>query len=271
MLFKVISICFFIASFTATGQMKTELLWASKLDSTAVWDVDNIRYCYVYANQTIRKIDTQGKTILQESYKSLGEITKIDAQNPLKIACFSEGQQKICFLDNALAKQNDCVDATDLGAELVTCFSASVQTDRVWLYDEPMSKLILVTLRTNQGQLSQNIKGLLAIGNVTDIREIDNRLYVFDDKNQVLWFDNYGNFIDYVNLPNTQFIYPLNDYFIAVSGDQLQVYDQQENQISSFLGFESSLTSSILRIKIVGDFLFIQTKTELRCYRISEK
>lgn len=266
----LIVICFF-HSLSGFGQITVKQLWTTAIDSNAIWDVDNIRFCYVYSNQTLRKIDTQGKTVVQESYKSLGEISKIDAQNPLKIACFSEGQQKVCFLDNALARQNDCVDMTELGAELVTAFSASVQTDRIWIYDEPMSKLILVTLRNNQSQISQNIKGLLELGEVIDIREIDNRLFVFDDRKQVLWFDIYGNFMDYVKLPDTDFIYPMNDYFIAVCGNQLKFFDQNEQESSAPLVFEALSNSTIISLKIEGDLLFIQTNTSLNCYRISEK
>ena len=253
------------------SQTTTKLIWQIPVDTDAIWDVDNIRYCYVYSNQNIRKIDPSGRTLLQASYKSLGDISKIDAQNPLKIAFFSEGQQKVCFMDNALALQNDCLDMSDLGAELVSAYSSSVQTDRIWIYDEPQSRLMLVTLRNNQSQLSQNVKSILDLGIVQNIQESENRLFVFDDKNQVLWFDLYGNFMDYVVIPNAEYIYPVGNHFLAVEGNVLNAYNIDGELTEKLTRFDLKNDKKILKLSINSDFLFLQTSTSLSCYQLIEQ
>lgn len=271
MWFKLFLLTLFGINFTGFSQKNWQMQWSVPIDSNAVWDIDNIRYCYIFTNQTFRKIDVNGKTILQESYKSLGDITKIDAQNPLKIACFSEGQQSICFLDNALAVQNDCVDLNDLNVDLATGFSASLQTDRIWVYDEPNSKLLIITLRTGQSQVSQNVKSLLELGIVTDIQEIDNRLFLFDDHNQVAWFDMYGNFMDYTQLPESAFIYPLKNNFLVGNQREIIAYDVNGQKIELFWKDPTPGTEFIRKIKIEGDCLYVQTKSTLTCYRLIEK
>lgn len=260
--------CLSLASY---GQDNWKQVWSVTMDSTAVWDIDNLRNCYVYMNQTIKKIDTQGKTVLQESYKSLGEITKIDAQNPLKIACFSEGQQRICFLDNALALQNTCLDLNELHVALASSFSASLQTDRIWIYDEPNSQLLLVTIRTGQSQQSQNVKGLLALSTIMDIQEDDNRLFLFDDNNQVAWFDQFGNFMDYVQLPAGQVVYPYKNSFLVAQGNTIYAYDRQGKQGEIVFQGNEENTAMPIKIRINSDLLFVQTTHSLTCYRFTGK
>lgn len=260
-------VSFFTLAYQGYSQSSWKQVWKIPMDSNAVWDIDNLRYCYVYSNQSFKKIDQQGKIILQESYKSFGEITKIDAKNPLKIACFSEGQQRICFLDNALAQQNDCVELNDLGIELSAAFSASLQTDRVWIYDEPNSKLLLVTLRTGQSQQSQNIKGLLELATIEDMQEIDNRLYVFDANNQVVWFDQFGNFMDYVQLPASKLVYPFNQLLLIEEENQIVVYDLNGVKQEIFWSNDIENTESPVKIRINSDLLFVQTQHSLICYR----
>ena len=102
---KFLFSCFILAlPCSGFSQQTWKELWHLELDSTAIWDIDPMHQSIVYQNQSIQKRDAKGQLMLQESIKSLGNIQKIDAQNPLKIALFSEDQQSICFLDNALAR-----------------------------------------------------------------------------------------------------------------------------------------------------------------------
>ena len=219
-----------------------------ELDSTAIWDVDPIHQSIIYQNQNIQKRDAKGQIMLQESIKSLGNIQKIDAQNSLKIALFSEDQQSICFLDNALALQGDCIYLSDLNISLAASMSASIQTDRIWVYDEPNSKIELITLRNGQGQQIQNVKGLLNMKSIVNMQEIDNRLFLFDTENQVAWFDQFGNFIDVATLTQTV---DLNSEFV-----------------SFFFAGDALLDSKVLKMKVSGERLYIQTQKTLYCFKI---
>jgi len=243
-------------------------LWHMELDSTAIWDIDPIHQSIIYQNQNIQKRDAKGVIMLQESIKSLGNIQKIDAQNPLKIVLFSEDQQSVCFLDNALALQGDCIYLSDLNVSLAASVSASIQTDRIWIYDEPNSKIELITLRDGQGQLVQNVKGLLNLKSIVNIQEIDNRLYLFDEENQVAWFDQFGNFIDVATLTPHKPIYPIQDYFLIAEGKNIQTVNIDSEFVSFFFAGDPLLDSKILKMEVSGDRLYIQTQKRLYCYKI---
>jgi len=243
-------------------------LWHLDIDSTAIWDIDPIHQSIIYQNQNIQKRDAKGQIMLQESIKSLGNIQKIDAQNPLKIVLFSEDQQSVCFLDNALALQGDCIYLSDLNVSLAASVSASIQTDRIWIYDEPNSKIELITLRNGQGQLVQNVKGLLNMKSIVNIQEIDNRLFLFDEENQVAWFDQFGNFIDVATLPPNKPIYPIQDYFLIADGKNIQALNIDAEPVSVFFVGDSLLDSPILKMEVSGERLYLQTQKRLYCYKI---
>lgn len=260
--------CILHFSFAYSQQQIWKELWSLEIDPMAIWDIDPIQQSIIYQNQSIQKRDAKGQMMLQESFKSLGTIQKIDAQNPLKITLFSEDQQRICFLDNALALQGTCINLSDLNVSLAASMSASIQTDRIWIYDEPNSKIELITLRNGQGQQVQNVKGLLDMKSIVNMQEIDNRLYLFDEINQVAWFDQFGNFIDVATLPSNKPVYPIQDYFLVAEGKTIQTLDINSTVVSVFFTGDSLLDSDIVKLEVAGDRLYIQTQKKLWCFRM---
>lgn len=267
---KKLAILLILLNFSSHAQEKWVLQWQLKMDSTAIWDTDPLNQSYIYQKQVIQKISSTGKLMLEESNKSYGNTEKIDAQNSLKIAFFSENQQRICFLDNALALQQNCLNLSDLDVNLGTAMSASGQTDRIWIYDEPNQRIELITLRNNQGQVIQNINRLLNFGIIIDIQEINNNLYVFDNKNQVAWLDQYGNFIDAISLPENAAVYPIISYFLIANNKTISAFDPMtETQQDFFMG-DLLLDSPILKFKTNADLIFIQTKLSLYCFMVEK-
>lgn len=259
---------FFSLSSAIYSQQKWKELWSLDIDSTAIWDIDPMHQSIIYQNQNVQKRDAKGQLMLQESIKSLGNIQKIDAQNPLKIALFSEDQQSICFLDNALALQTTCLYLSDLNISLAASMSASIQTDRIWVYDEPNSKIDLITLRNGQNQQVQNVKGLLNLHSIVNMQEIDNRLYLFDEQNQVAWFDQFGNFIDVATLTPNKPIYPIQDYFLIAEGKNIQTVDLNSEFVAFFFEGDAILDSSVRKMEVSGDRLYVQTQQRLYCFRV---
>lgn len=268
-MYRILFSCFILA-FPCLGssQQAWKELWHLELDSTAIWDIDPMHQSIIYQNQSIQKRDAKGQIMMQESIKSLGNIQKIDAQNPLKIALFSEDQQSICFLDNALALQGECINLSDLNISLAASMSASIQTDRIWIYDEPNSILELITLRDGQGQQVQNVKGLLNMKSIVNMQEIDNRLYLFDEENQVAWFDQFGNFMDVATLTPYKPIYPIQDYFLIAEGKNIQTVDINSKFVSFFFTGDAVLDSKVLKMEVSGDRLYVQTEKMLYCFKI---
>ncbi len=83
-----------------------------------------------------------------------------------------------------------------MSAELVC---GSGQPNKVWVLDNINSTLHLLSLdNLSQSQEIGNLRGVLDINNVTQIRERYNRLYVLDKLKGVYVFDLYATLIEYI-------------------------------------------------------------------------
>ena len=252
-------------SFSLRAQQSWKQVWATPVDSTAVWDVDQAGNTYLVNKQTISKLDTVGKQLLTQSTKSMGTIAKIDASNWMKIAIFSEDQQRICYLDNALALQPGCIDLTELGVNLAQHFSTSAQTDRIWIYDQLNSELQLITIRNSQRQIIQNLAALVDLGTVLQLTEFQNKLYLFDNRGQVITLDNFGSFLSARSISATH-VQPFSTGFLASDKQFIRFSDEETEKLTPF--FELASGEEIKWFCFVGKRLFVSTATQLLSFEL---
>lgn len=265
---KLLTIVPFFFGFGTFAQdsLKTELelVWSMPLDETSVWDNDDAGNIYLFRNQAIVKLDSNGRQLLTQSTKSIGQVAKIDASNWMKIALFSEEQQQICYLDNALGILPDCIELSELGINLAQNFSASAQTDRIWVYDQLNSELQIITLRTNQRQIVQNLSGLAEISSVSDMTEYGNTLMLMDAQGKVLLFDNFGS-LQETFATDASCFFPYDHSFFFIKEHQL--YFQLPDQ--PLLVGEIPVKEEILKFVAVQGKLIIGTATTLYSFRVS--
>lgn len=264
---KFLSILLFFSGFGVMAQdsLKTqlELVWSIPIDETNVWDNDDAGNIYLFRNQAIVKLDSNGRQLLTQSTKSIGQIAKIDATNWMKIALFSEEQQQVCYLDNALGLLPDCIELGELGISLAQNFSVSAQTDRIWVYDQLNSELQLVTLRTSQRQIVQNLSGTLDMGSIREMIEYNNMLFLLDQKGKVAVFDNFGSLYDAYNI-TAQSVFPLDKLFFFVQDNKL-FYQTIDRPV-----FVMSLPveGTIQHFSTVGNRLLISTENTFYSFRV---
>lgn len=254
-------------SFSLKAQQSWTQAWTAPVDADAVWDVDQAGNVYLVNGQSITKLDTVGKQLLTQSTKSMGTIAKIDASNWLKIAIFSEEQQRVCYLDNALALQPNCIDLTELGVNLAQHFSTSAQTDRIWIYDQLNSELQLITIRNSQRQIIQNLAALVDLGTVLQLTEFQNKLYLFDNRGQIITLDNFGSFLSARSITATH-IQPFSTGFLASDKQFIRFTDEETEQLTPF--FELPSGEVIKWFCFVGRRLFVSTETELISFELKQ-
>lgn len=263
----VITIFFTGKLLFAQDSLHTQLIlrWSVPLDATSVWDNDDAGNVYLFHNQAISKLDTNGKQLLTQSAKSFGQLAKIDASNWMKIAVFSEEQQQICYLDNALGILPGCIELSELGVNLAQNFSVSAQTDRIWVYDQLNSELQIITLRSNQRQIVQNLSGLAEISNVISMTEYENKLILLDSKGRVLFFDNFGSLLDTYDV-NADCFFPTEQQFFFTKENKL-FYENPDRLL-----FIASIPvdGTIRQFAIVHNNLLVSTEKNLYSFLLSE-
>jgi len=268
---KFVFVVFFFV-FTANAQEgQWKKLYEIPIDSGAVWSVDISKQPYIYQQQNITKYTSQGKKALVQSFKSLGDISGIDANNQLKIAVFSEEQQRLCFLDNALASSSDCISLDDFEVEWAQLFATSNQTDRFWIFDQVNSELKLITTGEQQQQVVQNLKQISEMGTPEMMIERNNNLYILDDKNQLTQFDVFGTLVttflleDYSNyFVNEGNLFGVKDNSIYVLFNFSENTEAQRKAID----LPADLQDEIVSIKSSGDYFFFSTKNQLTAFQI---
>ena len=241
--------------------------WEIELGENSVWDVDQAGNVYLFNKEIIQKIDTLGKARLSQSAKSFGNISKIDAANWLKIAVFSEEQQQVCYLDNALAIQPNCIDLAEKGIVLAINFATSQQTDRIWVYDQLNSELQLITLRSNQRQIIQNLRSLIELGNIEQLFEYQNTLYMTDDVGQLAMFDNFGSFISGITYGGS-YLQPYAKGMLFSNGNTIIARNNDSEKEVSFYAPAENMTSPVVKFHFTGKLLFIEQNKQLVCLKL---
>lgn len=252
---------------TACSQPIWEERWHVAINDESTWDADRAGNVYVFNGEAISKLDTSGKQLLTQSAKSFGTIKTIDASNWMKIAVFSEEQQQVCYLDNALGIQPDCIELAETGVMLAQHVATSTQTDRIWVYDQLNSELQLITLRSNQRQIIQNLRSLIDLGIITQLFEYENVLYVIDEAGQIASFDNYGTFINGFDL-QADYVQPFAKGWLFSKASVITATDAEEEKVSGF--FELPSGEAIVRFFFTGKWLYVSTTTNLYCFALAE-
>ena len=142
----------------------------------------------------------------------INEHTEIISTTGFKTILYSPDFGKIIQLDNRL-KELDIIDVYNLGTFLITCVGISYDNNFLWLFDASTQQLI--KLDKNQKALFESNNLSLWTGtSITPNQIIESgiHLYIVDAQKGIFIFDNQGNYIKTIPIPN-------------ISG--LKIYDNQ--------------------------------------------
>ena len=211
----------------------------------SIWSVDGLENVYIAAQRKLTKYDSAMVVKFSQSISALGPMTQLISINPMKLVYFSEQQQTMCFLDNTLSQMDKCVELGDLAIDNATQVSESVQPNKIWIYDNLNSRLLLVSLdRTYQTQEVGNIRGILGLEDVSRMMERNSRLLLLDKQKGVYVLDLYGSLLSYYEDPsiidvdaNEQMLFLLHQNQLEIrpfNSDQSYLIDLPLNGIMSF-------------------------------------
>jgi len=108
------------------------LVSSQKIDADEFLGYDSFGYSYQIKNNVFSKI--KGNEIFEYKNVSLGNITKTDIQNPLKIVLFYEDFNTAVLLDNQLNKITEINFSTSTTPIVVSAIGMSTQ-NQLWIYN----------------------------------------------------------------------------------------------------------------------------------------
>ena len=229
-----------------------------------VWDIDSFGNLILSYKDKLEKYDSVGHQTFSQSNKHWGQLSSIDASNPMKVLLFSENQQLISYVDNTLSKQQDFIDLNNHELSYVTLVATSGQPDKFWVFDQDNSKIALIARNVLQQQRIENIRGLLGCQDVKQLIEKDNNLYLIDEQQGILKFDVYGTFVAKWEVKGINFIHIENELVYFAQSNALLVMELETEKIHVY----NFPIPGVLKIKKDSNSLYLETSSEILKYSI---
>lgn len=177
------------------------LLLKAKFESCVV---DNIGNIYTLNEAEIVKYLPNGKYFARYSNLRLGDITWMDATNPLKLLLYYKDFQQLVFLDNQLSVNSDQVSLENLGYEQTELVCAGANNG-FWIYDKKNNELIRFNENSQKVSSTGNLKQILRVDLDPDFMlEYNSFLYLNSPGHGIFVFDFYGAFSKLIPLKNLQ-------------------------------------------------------------------
>lgn len=154
---------------------------------------DNLGNVYLIKGASLDKFDSEGKFLKNLSKKGMGNISFIDAHDPLKTLVYYQAFQQLAFIDNSLGNsQVISLEAIGYGQATLVCAS---HNNGFWLYNPTTFELI---------RFDENLKVAQQTGNITQVSgvkvqpnfiiEQNDLVFMNDSANGILVFDIYGTY-----------------------------------------------------------------------------
>lgn len=153
-----------------------------------------------------------------------GDLTWIDATNPLRVLLYYADFAKIILLDRMLTPKND-LDLKKIGIFNAPAVGISVD-GRIWVYDFNNARLKKIDDQLNATNTSNDMR--IESGTVpepTCIIERDGRVYLCDAAKGIYTFDRFASYINTLEIRNVSRMQAFGSQLVYRRGDTLNAYD----------------------------------------------
>jgi hypothetical protein len=175
------------------------LVIKTKLD---YFTTDNLGNIYTIKEDELIKYLPSGKFFARYSNLKLGNITTVDATNPLKLILYYRDFQQLVFLDNQLSVNSEVVSLETLGYEQTDLVCAS-NNNSFWIYNKQNNEL---------HRFDENSKRITSTGNLKQVLQADlspnfmmehnGYLYLNSPETGIYVFDIFGAFSKIISIRN---------------------------------------------------------------------
>ena len=196
--------CFIAANSNTTSVVNTRsnndslpqlpLLASIKVEGNQV-NSDPVENYYISTNTSIWKTSSQNNQNFIYDSKKSGNITLIDAGDPMKILVFYKDLSLITFLDNFMAETSFNISLMDFGLDQAEVVCKSLNNG-IWVYDTKQDKLVKISSALKVEMEILNVQRI--IGEAFSPKQMMERtsgLYLNDPMKGIYVFDNYGSFL----------------------------------------------------------------------------
>lgn len=259
---KIINLVFFLLFFHNIKAQEAYVPLFEKNAEADFFSADALGNIYLVNGAEIIKLDEKGEMLSRFSKKDFGNITSIDARDPLRIIVFYKSFAMLRSLDNKLSEQTTIdLRTLELQDPTLVC-SADVQG--FWVYDNSTSRLTKYNAKLQAVSISNDLnKTVNEKINASDLMETDNWL-VMNNGIDALIFDKLGNFFKTVAIPEgTTQIQMMRDNLVMFGGGSMNSIDLRKGSISKM-----DLPAGCLSCKffVSAGHLYVLDKNKLKAF-----
>jgi hypothetical protein len=265
MISKKIYLTFFIllsCVFLSMIDNKYQHLKSISLHQSILLVTDRLSNAYVVVENQLLKYDGKGNPKGNFSKNNSGNLTFIDASNPMKILLFYPDYARIILLDSKLAIQSEVdLRSININQPITICNSGE---DGYWIYDREDDQL---------KKIDNNLKIVFQSGNLTQVvgyqmqpsmmAEDNGFVYINNPSTGILIFDRYGTYyktLPFIELKNFQVI---NKDLLFIKDNRLFRYESNSLEQKEILLPEND---SIKDVRIEQHELYLLTNDSLKFY-----
>jgi hypothetical protein len=258
----IISFWMFFAALAFSQEKKITpiLLSSQQLIADEFITMDSFGFYYFIKGNVFYK--QKENELYQYKNLSLGKITHVDLQNPLKIVLFYEGFNSVITLDNQLNETATINFSKIQNNPIVTSSAGLASQNRLWIFNSLQMQLGLYDFNKQVFQpLSQPFQQPIVFYQ-TDY----NQFYWIDSNGLVSNCDVFGKVSSLGKIPQFDLAQIISDELMVYqSGNQLYYHYFKDNKSSSI-----NLGEKIIeKFQIKDQFLLIFTNNEIRKYQIN--
>jgi hypothetical protein len=188
---------------------------------------DNLQNAYLIKRNVLEKYDPKGNLFKSFSNKTMGDISFIDAHDPLKVLLFYKSFQQILFVDNMLAPSGNSISLDALGYNQVALVCTS-HNNGFWIYSLQNMELVRFDQGLQKTQQTGNITQLSSMEIYPNfLTEQNNNVFLNDSAKGILVFDIYGTYNKTIPLKGLLRFQVSNEEILYLRGNKLKSYNMR--------------------------------------------
>ncbi|MES2727071.1 MAG: hypothetical protein V4643_08220 [Bacteroidota bacterium] len=216
----------------------TKLKSSFKLSAKYI-QADELSNIYVVsATNQLYKYDQSGKILATLNYNYSGNITSIDASNPMELYVFYKEINRVIFLDNNLAYRGE-IDLTK--SNIVQASSVARSYDNgLWVFDLGDLQLKKLDKEGKQYQSSGNIKQFCNFNFVPNYLADNGKQVILSNDSVILFFDVFASYTRTLKVNNATTLQLGTEYLFHTSANHVNMIDLKIGIVKNSFSFSYS-------------------------------
>jgi hypothetical protein len=240
MKYFLIAITICITSFEAHSQKLPAGDWK-------IFDADILGSIYISNGMVLKKINTEGKVIVEYQNQLLGDITHIDCYKGLKILVFHALTNNVVLLNNQLAPVGITInlDKGNMFDVAAVCLGTD---DNIWIADEQDGQIKLADQSLNIIQKGIIYRQYTSAEKIIQFAQRGNRIIMVTSDNELLLLDQFGSFVNKHTFKALDYSWIGNEKLYYLSDNKSMSFSYKWSSFDSIISINQS-TNAILESK----------------------